>query len=52
MKRGKTDAADAEAVAEAVPPPTMRFVVVKSKAQQAVLGCTRRVISSCARERC
>lgn len=37
VKRGKTDAADAEAIAEAVARPTMRFVAVKSKAQQAVL---------------
>lgn len=32
VKRGKTDAADAEAIAEAVTRPTMRFVAVKSKA--------------------
>ena len=37
VKRGKTDAADAEASAEAVTRPTMRFVAVKSKVQQAVL---------------
>jgi transposase len=37
VKRGKTDAADAEAIVEAVTRPTMRFVAVKSKAQQAVL---------------
>ena len=37
VKRGKTDAADAEAIAEAVTRPTMRFVAVKSKAQQATL---------------
>lgn len=37
VKRGKTDAADAEAIAEAVTRPTMRFVAVKTKAQQAVL---------------
>ena len=30
VKRGKTDAADAEAIAEAVTRPTMRFVAVKS----------------------
>lgn len=35
MKRGKTDAADAEAICEAVTRPTMRFVAVKSKEQQA-----------------
>jgi transposase len=37
VKRGKTDAADAEAIAEAVTRPTMRFVPVKSVEQQAVL---------------
>src|ERR1700693_1336538 len=37
VKRGKTDAADAEAIAEAVTRPTMRFVAVKSVDQQAVL---------------
>lgn len=37
MKRGKTDAADVEAICEAVIRPTMRFVAVKSVEQQAVL---------------
>lgn len=37
VKRGKTDAADAEAICEAVTRPTMRFVAVKSADQQAVL---------------
>ena len=37
VKRGKTDAADAEAICEAVTRPTMRFVAVKSAEQQAVL---------------
>jgi transposase len=37
VKRGKTDAADAEAIAEAVTRPTMRFVAVKTAEQQAVL---------------
>lgn len=37
VKRGKTDAADAEAICEAVTRPTMRFVAVKSLEQQAVL---------------
>ena len=37
VKRGKTDAADAEAIAEAVGRPTMRFVAVKTVEQQAVL---------------
>jgi len=37
VKRGKTDAADAEATCEAVTRPTMRFVAVKTVEQQAVL---------------
>jgi transposase len=37
MKRGKTDAADAEALCEAMSRPTMRFVPVKTPAQQARL---------------
>jgi len=37
VKRGKTDAADADAICTAVLQPTMRFVPVKSEAQQAVL---------------
>ena len=37
VKRGKTDAADAEAIAEAVTRPTMRFVAIKSMDQQAIL---------------
>src|SRR5438477_10673036 len=37
VKRGKTDAADAAAIAEAVTRPTMRFVAVKSVDQQSVL---------------
>ena len=37
VKRGKTDAADAEAIAEAMTRPSMRFVAVKSKEQQAAL---------------
>jgi len=37
VKRGKTDAADAEAICEAVTRPTMRFVPVKSVKQQAAL---------------
>ncbi|MFC7739545.1 IS110 family transposase [Roseomonas sp. GCM10028921] len=35
VKRGKTDAADAEAICEAVTRPSMRFVPVKTEAQQA-----------------
>lgn len=41
VKRGKTNAADAEAICEAVTRPTMRFVAVKSVKQQAVLISTR-----------
>ncbi len=37
VKRGKTDAADAEAICEAVTRPTMRFVSLKSAARQAAL---------------
>jgi transposase len=37
VKRGKTDAADAEAICEAVTRPTMRFVPAKTEAQQAGL---------------
>jgi transposase len=37
VKRGKTDAADAEAICEAVMRPTMRFIPVKTEAQQAGL---------------
>jgi len=37
VKRGKTDAADGEAICEAVTRPTMRFVAVKAVDQQAVL---------------
>lgn len=37
VKRGKNDAADAEALCEAMSRPTMRFVPVKSSEQQASL---------------
>jgi transposase len=37
LKRGKNDAADAEAICEAVTRPSMRFVPVKSAEQQSVL---------------
>jgi len=37
VKRGKSDAADAEAICEAVTRPTMRFVEMKSEEQQAIL---------------
>ncbi len=41
VKRGKTDANDAEAVCEAVTRPTMRFVPLKSPEQQAALALHR-----------
>lgn len=41
VKRGKTDANDAEAICEAVTRPTMRFVAVKSEQQQAALALHR-----------
>lgn len=37
VKRGKSDAIDAEAICEAVTRPTMRFVAIKSVEQQGVL---------------
>lgn len=37
VKRGKTDAVDAEAICEAVTRPTMRFVHVKLADQKAAL---------------
>lgn len=46
VKRGKNDAADAEAICEAVTRPTMRFVAVKSPEQQGSLALhrTRRLL--------
>ena len=41
VKRGKSDAIDAEAVCEAVTRPTMRFVEAKSVEQQALLSLHR-----------
>jgi transposase len=41
VKRGKTDANDAEAICEAVTRPTMRFVAAKSPEQQAALSIHR-----------
>ena len=43
VKRGKTDANDAEAICEAVTRPTMRFVAVKTPEQQAALALHRLV---------
>ena len=37
VKRNKNDAADAEAICEAVTRPTMRFVAIKTAEQQSVL---------------
>ena len=37
VKRGKNDAADAEAICEAVTRPTTRFVGIKSPAQQSAM---------------
>ena len=41
VKRGKTDANDAEAICEAVTRPTMRFVAIKAPEQQAALSLHR-----------
>jgi transposase len=41
VKRGKTDASDAEAICEAVSRPTMRYVAIKSCEQQAALTVHR-----------
>ena len=41
VKRGKNDAADAEAICEAVTRQTMRFVPIKSREQQAALSIHR-----------
>ena len=41
VKRGKTDAGDAEAICKAVTRPTMRFVPIKSVEQQAALALHR-----------
>jgi len=41
VKRGKSDASDAEAICEAVTRPTMRFVAIKSPEQQAMLALHR-----------
>jgi len=41
VKRNKNDAADAEAICEAVSRPTMRFVPIKNGEQQAVLALHR-----------
>lgn len=50
VKRGKTDAADAEAICEAVNRPTMRFVPIKPPEQQALL-CQHRARQLLIRQR-
>ena len=50
MKRGKSDALDAEAICEAVQRPTMRFVPIKTVEQQAIL-MTHRARSLLVRQR-
>ncbi|PDT41634.1 IS110 family transposase, partial [Sinorhizobium fredii] len=50
VKRGKSDALDAEAICEAVQRPTMRFVPVKTVAQQSIL-MTHRARSLLVRQR-
>ena len=50
VKRGKNDAADAEALCEAMSRPTMRFVPVKTQEEQAALmlvGVRERLIRTC-----
>ena len=50
VKRGKNDAADAEALCEAMSRPTMRFVPVKTAEQQGALmmiGLRDRLIRNC-----
>jgi transposase len=52
VKRNKNDAADAEAICEAVTRPSMRFVPVKTADQQSVLLLHRAVTFSSASARC
>lgn len=47
VKRQNNDAADAEAICEAAQRPTMRFVAVKSEAQQATSFCFAPAASWC-----
>jgi transposase len=51
VKRNKTDAADAEAICEAVSRPNMRFVPIKTVEQQAVLALHRASSCWCGSER-
>jgi transposase len=50
VKRGKSDAADAAAICEAVGRPTMRFVAIKSEEQQGLL-CLHRTRELIVRQR-
>ena len=52
VKRGKNDAADAAAICEAVTRPSMRFVPIKTKEQQAALCCTGPDSCWCVSARC
>lgn len=44
VKRGKSDAVDAEVICEAVTRPTMRFVEIKTEEQRLSCRCTARAI--------
>ncbi len=52
LRRQKNDAADAEAICEAVTRPTMRFVPIKSAERQGVLVLHRTASFWCASEPC
>jgi len=52
VKRNKNDAADAEAICEAVGRPTMRFVPIKTPEQQSVLMLHRTGSCLCASAQC
>ena len=52
IKRNKHDAADAEAICEAVQHPTMRVVPVKTAEQQATALLHRGASNSCVSARC
>jgi hypothetical protein len=45
VKRGKNDAADAEAICEAVTRPTMRFVAIKTPEQQSAMMQRREAVA-------
>ena len=52
VKRGKTDAADAEAICEAVTRPTMRFVAMKTRISRQTLMLHKGGTSWCVSARC